>query len=159
MWMVPRTAGIANFARMSASSRILILNGPNLNLLGTREPSVYGGRSFEEYLLEMRETLPQVVIEHEQTNLEGELVTAIQQADGAFLGVVLNAGGYSHTSVAIRDAVAAVRVPVVEVHISNLLAREPFRHESIVGAACAGSIMGLGLDGYRLALLHLLERS
>jgi 3-dehydroquinate dehydratase II len=159
MWMVPHSAGIANFARMSAAPRILILNGPNLNLLGAREPSVYGGRSFEEYVVELREALPQVVIEHMQTNLEGELVSAIQQADGVFLGVVLNAGGYSHTSVAIRDAVAAVRVPVVEVHISNLLAREPFRHESLVGAVCAGSIMGLGLDGYRLAVLHLLERS
>jgi 3-dehydroquinate dehydratase-2 len=158
VWMVHHSTGIANFARMTPAPRILILNGPNLNLLGAREPSVYGGRSFEEYVVELREALPQVVIEHLQTNLEGELVTAIQQAEGAFQGVVLNAGGYSHTSVAIRDAVAAVRVPVVEVHISNLLTRESFRHESIVGAACVGSIMGLGLDGYRLAVLHLLER-
>lgn len=149
---------MTNFARMSATPRILILNGPNLNLLGSREPSVYGGRSFEEYLVELREGMQGCRIDHLQTNLEGELVSAIQQADGVHAGVVLNAGGYSHTSVVIRDAVAAVRVPVVEVHISNLLAREPFRHESIVGAVCAGSIMGLGLDGYRLAVLHLLER-
>ncbi|MFZ1691623.1 MAG: type II 3-dehydroquinate dehydratase [Flavobacteriales bacterium] len=144
---------------MSAAPRILILNGPNLNLLGSREPSVYGGRSFEEYLVELREVFPDATINHEQTNIEGELVNSIQQADGNYAGVVLNAGGYSHTSVAIRDAVAAVRVPVVEVHISNLLAREPFRHESLVGGVCAGSIMGLGLEGYRLAVLHLLGRS
>jgi 3-dehydroquinate dehydratase-2 len=138
--------------------RILILNGPNLNLLASREPSVYGGRSFEEYLAELREAFPQTRIDHLQSNLEGELVTAIQQADGWADGVVLNAGGYSHTSVAIHDAIAAVRVPVIEVHITNILAREPFRHESITGAACAGSIMGLGLDGYRLAVQHLLQR-
>jgi len=137
--------------------RILILNGPNLNLLASREPSVYGGRSFEEYLAELREAFPQARIDHLQSNLEGELVTAIQQADGHADGVVLNAGGYSHTSVAIRDAIAAVRVPVLEVHITNLLAREPFRHESLTGAVCVGSIMGLGLDGYRLAVQHLLQ--
>lgn len=145
--------------RMSAEQpRILILNGPNLNLLGAREPAVYGGRSFEEYLAELREAFPQARIDHVQTNQEGDLVDAIQQADGVHDGVVLNAGGYTHTSVAVRDAVAAVAVPVVEVHISNLLAREPFRHTSLIGAVCAGSIMGFGLDGYRLAILHLLAR-
>lgn len=138
--------------------RILILNGPNLNLLGAREPAVYGGRSFEEYLEELREAFPQARIDHVQTNQEGDLVDAIQRAYGVHDGVVLNAGGYSHTSVAVRDAVAAVAVPVVEVHISNLLAREPFRHTSLIGAVCAGSITGFGLDGYRLAILHLLAR-
>lgn len=143
---------------MAQIKNLLILNGPNLNLLASREPAVYGGRSFEEYLAELRESFPQARIEHLQSNLEGELVTAIQQADGTTDGVVLNAGGYTHTSVAIRDAIAAVRVPVIEVHISNLLAREPFRHESLTGAVCMGSIMGLGLDGYRLAVEHLLHR-
>lgn len=138
--------------------RILILNGPNLNLLASREPSIYGGRSFEEYLSELREVFPQTRIDHLQSNLEGELVSAIQQADGQVDGVVLNAGGYAHTSVAIRDAIAAVRVAVIEVHITNLLAREPFRHESLTGAVCVGSVMGLGLDGYRLAVQHLLQR-
>ena len=139
-------------------ARFLILNGPNLNLLGSREPEIYGGRSFAEYLEDLRAEFAGDRIDHAQTNIEGELVEAVQRADGACDGVVLNAGGYSHTSVALRDAVSAVRVPVVEVHISNLLAREPFRHQSLTGAVCAGSIMGLGLDGYRLALLHLLRR-
>lgn len=143
---------------MAQQKRLLILNGPNLNLLASREPSVYGGRSFEEYLAELRESFPQARIDHLQSNLEGELVTAIQQADGRMDGVVLNAGGYTHTSVAIRDAIASVGLPVIEVHISNLLAREAFRHESLTGAVCVGSIMGFGLDGYRLAIEHLLHR-
>ncbi|MFN3876062.1 MAG: type II 3-dehydroquinate dehydratase [Flavobacteriales bacterium] len=138
--------------------RILILNGPNLNLLGTREPSVYGGRSFEEYLEELREVFEGLTIDHLQTNVEGELIDAIQQAEGRAKGVVLNAGGYAHTSVALRDAIAAVRVPVVEVHISNLLAREPFRHASLTGSVCAGTIMGFGLDGYRMAVAYLAGR-
>jgi 3-dehydroquinate dehydratase-2 len=142
----------------AAMARFLILNGPNLNLLGSREPEIYGGRSFEEYLQDLRAEFTGDRIDHAQMNIEGELVEAVQRADGACDGVVLNAGGYSHTSVALRDAVSAVRVPVVEVHISNLLAREPFRHQSLTGAVCAGSIMGLGLDGYRLALLHLRRR-
>lgn len=139
--------------------RILILNGPNLNLLGSREPSVYGGRSFDEYLSELRSGFMGVTIDYLQTNLEGELVSAIQQADGRAKGIVLNAGGYAHTSVAVRDAIVAVRVPVVEVHISNLLAREPFRHISLTGSVCAGSIMGFGLEGYRMAVMHLIQRA
>ncbi|MCB9184027.1 MAG: type II 3-dehydroquinate dehydratase [Flavobacteriales bacterium] len=139
-------------------ARILILNGPNLNLLGSREPEVYGGRSFEEYLSDLRALYEGRVIDHVQSNLEGELIDALQRADGACAGVVLNAGGYSHTSVALRDAVAAVRVPVIEVHISNLLAREPFRHVSLIGGACAGCIMGFGLEGYRMAIEHILQR-
>lgn len=138
--------------------RILILNGPNLNLLGSREPQVYGGMSLEEMMEEVRSAFPQAVIEHVQSNHEGELVEAVQQAVGRYAGVVLNAGGYSHTSVALRDAVAAVDIPVVEVHITNLLAREPFRHTSLVGSACVGGIMGLGGDGYRLAVQYLLQR-
>lgn len=136
--------------------RILIINGPNLNLLGARERALYGERTMEELLEEWRQAFPQVELHHLQSNLEGELVQAVQQAQGQYDGVVLNAGGYSHTSVAIRDAIAAITVPVVEVHITNLLAREPFRHQSLTGAICKGSIMGLGADGYRLAILHLL---
>jgi 3-dehydroquinate dehydratase-2 len=139
--------------------RILLLNGPNLNLLGSRETAVYGERSMEECLRDLRTTYPDVELVLHQSNVEGELVTAIQQAPGRYMGVVLNAGGYTHTSVALRDAIAAVKVPVVEVHLSNLLAREPFRHLSLTGAVCVGSIMGLGLDGYRLAVAHLLQRS
>lgn len=139
-------------------ARFLVLNGPNLNLLGTREPAIYGGLSLEEYLPELRQAFPDHTIDHVQTNLEGELVDQVQQADGNYDGVVLNAGGYSHSSVAIRDAIAAVEVPVVEVHISNLLSREAFRHASLLGGVCAGSLMGFGLDGYRMAIGHLLRR-
>ncbi|MBK9175637.1 MAG: type II 3-dehydroquinate dehydratase [Flavobacteriales bacterium] len=139
-------------------ARFLILNGPNLNLLGSREPSVYGGRSFEEYLVDLRGEFAAHAIVHVQSNIEGELVEAVQRADGAYDGLALNAGGFTHTSVALRDAIAAVRIPVVEVHISNLLEREPFRHVSLTGGVCIGSIMGLGLDGYRLAIAHLLQR-
>ena len=139
-------------------ARILILNGPNLNLLGIREPGIYGDLSLTEMMQVVFDAFPGHVLEHIQSNLEGELISAVQQAEGNFDGVVLNAGGYSHTSVALRDAVAAVRVPVVEVHLSNLLSREPFRHTSLVGSVCVGGIMGLGGDGYRLAVEYLLQR-
>lgn len=146
------------FARhVRPMTRILILNGPNLNLLGTREPAIYGGLSLDEIVQSVREAFPEVEVEHLCSNHEGELVEAVQKADGHFSGVVLNAGGYAHTSVALRDAVAAVQVPVVEVHISNLLAREPFRHVSLVGGVCVGGIMGLGGDGYHLAVHYLLR--
>ncbi len=138
--------------------KILILNGPNLNLLGTREPAIYGGLSLEEMMQATREAFPEAEVVHLHSNLEGELVDAIQGAQGNYAGIVLNAGGYAHTSVALRDAVAAVDIPVVEVHISNLLEREPFRHTSLVGGACVGGIMGLGGDGYRLAVQYLLQR-
>jgi len=138
--------------------KLLVVNGPNLNLLGQREPAVYGTRSFESYLPGLRRTFPEHDIDHYQSNVEGELVNALQAADGAYDGVVLNAGGYTHTSVALRDCIAAIRVPVVEVHISNLWQREEFRHTSLIGGVCLGSIMGLGLDGYRLAVDHLLRR-
>lgn len=136
--------------------RILLLNGPNLNLLGQREPEKYGVRSLESVVAELQALFPKVALDARQSNIEGDLVTWVQQS-GGYDGVVLNAGGYSHTSVALRDAVAAVPVPVVEVHITNLLAREPFRHVSLVGAVCSGSIMGLGTDGYRLAIDHLVR--
>jgi len=137
---------------------ILLLNGPNLDRLGTREPAIYGGSSLEEVVRSVQEAFPGIRIDHVQSNHEGVLVEAIHGAVGRYRGVVLNAGGYSHTSVALRDAVAAADIPVVEVHLSNLLAREPFRHVSLVGAVCLGSIMGLGADGYRLAVSHLLQR-
>lgn len=132
--------------------KILILNGPNLNLQGRREAQVYGVRTFGDYLYELRARYPQVALEYLQSNHEGELVDAVQQADGVYDGVVLNAGGYTHTSVALRDAVAAVGVPVVEVHISSILAREEFRHVSLLAPVVIGSIMGFGLDSYRLGI-------
>jgi 3-dehydroquinate dehydratase II len=139
-------------------ARILILNGPNLNLLGTREPAIYGTRSFEEYLAELRAFFPDHTIDLLQSNVEGELINALQRADADRDGVVLNAAGYTHTSVAIRDTIAGLRVPVVEVHISNIHGREDFRERSITGGKCAGVITGFGLEGYRLAITFLLRR-
>ncbi len=139
--------------------KILIINGPNLNLLGKREPGIYGSTDFETYLAGLRAAHPEVRIDYFQSNIEGELIDAIQRADGVYDGVLLNAGGYTHTSVAIADAVGAVGVPVVEVHISCILAREDFRHISLIAPVCRGSIMGFGLDGYRLALLSFVKNS
>ncbi|MNJ84187.1 3-dehydroquinate dehydratase [compost metagenome] len=129
--------------------RILILNGPNLNLLGTREPEIYGNQTFLKYFNQL-EAHFQGELEYIQSNVEGELINALHQSNHD--GIVLNAGGYTHTSVALRDAIAGIQVPVVEVHISNLAQREEFRHNSFITAVCAGSIMGFGMDGYRLAL-------
>ncbi len=139
-------------------ARYLILNGPNLNLLGTRETDIYGAGSLDDLMTGLRAAFPEHVIHLQQSNVEGELVNALQAAEGAYEGVVFNPGGYSHTSVALRDAIAAVRVPVVEVHISNIHAREEFRERSLTGAKCAGVITGLGYRGYELALRYLSSR-
>lgn len=138
--------------------RILLLNGPNLDTLGTREPSVYGSRTFEEYLAELRVVFSTHELAYFQSNVEGELINALRAAEAGSDGVVMNAAGYSHTSVALRDAVALMSVPVVEVHISNVHAREPFRHQLLTAAACVGCISGFGLEGYRLAVEYLLRR-
>ena len=132
--------------------KILILNGPNLNLQGRRDTGVYGTRSFASFYAELQKRYAEVEFACFQSNIEGELIDAVQQADGRCDGVVLNAGGYTHTSVALRDAVAAVAVPVVEVHISSILAREEFRHVSLLAPVAIGSIMGFGLDSYRLGV-------
>ena len=132
--------------------KILILNGPNLNLQGRRDTDVYGTRTFEEFLTELRGSYPEVEMDYFQSNVEGELINALHRSMGIYDGVVLNAGGYTHTSVALRDAVAAVSTPVVEVHISSILAREEFRHQSLLAAVAIGSIMGFGLDSYRLGI-------
>ncbi len=132
--------------------KILIINGANLNLLGQRQPEIYGSESFEEYLEALRLRYSEHTIDYYQSNVEGEIVNALQQADGCYDGVILNAGGYTHTSVVIRDAVAAIRVPVVEVHISSILAREEFRHQSMIAPVAKGTIMGFGMASYRLAL-------
>lgn len=132
--------------------RILILNGPNLNLQGRREVGVYGTEGFEEYLLGLKSKYPDVELGYFQSNGEGDLIDALQQAEGRYDGVVFNAGGYTHTSVALRDTVAAIAVPVVEVHISSILAREEFRHTSLLASVAKGSIMGFGLDSYRLGI-------
>jgi 3-dehydroquinate dehydratase-2 len=133
---------------------ILIINGPNLNLLGKREPEIYGNRSFEDYLRDLQAFFPNDQIDYFQSNHEGALVDRIQLAGFEVDGIVLNAGAYTHTSIAIADAIGAIPAPVVEVHISNIHQRESFRQHSFLAAKCVGSIVGLGLDGYRLALLH-----
>lgn len=132
--------------------KILILNGPNLNLQGKRDTDIYGTLTFDEYLERLRARFPQDEIELLQSNVEGELINALHASVGAYDGVVMNAGGYTHTSVAIRDAIAAISTPVVEVHISSILAREEFRHVSMLAPVCRGSIMGFGLDSYRLGI-------
>lgn len=139
--------------------KILILNGPNLNLQGRRDTKVYGTRTFETLFDELTTRYPQVEFDYFQSNLEGELIDAVQGAEGRCDGVVLNAGGYTHTSVALRDAVAAVSVPVVEVHISSILAREEFRHTSLLAPVAVGSIMGFGLDSYVLGVEALILKS
>ncbi len=134
---------------------IHIINGPNLNLVGKREPEVYGNRSLDQYLQELIERYPQHKIDVYQSNIEGEIVDRLQQVGFDDCGIILNAGGYTHTSVAIADAVAAITAPVVEVHISNIYSREPFRHKSLLSPVCKGIIAGFGLDSYRLALASL----
>ena len=136
--------------------KILILNGPNLNLQGRRDTGVYGTQTFETFFERLRSLYPAVGFGYFQSNIEGELIDAVQQADGVYDGVVLNAGGYTHTSVALRDAVSAVSVPVVEVHISSILAREEFPPVSLLAPVAKGSIMGFGLDSYRLGVEALL---
>ena len=137
--------------------RILILNGPNLNLVGTREPGIYGAQDFLSFYEELTAVYDDAAsFEYHQSNVEGELIDLLQAADGNFDGVLLNAGGYTHTSVAIMDCVAAIKIPVVEVHISNPLAREDFRHASLVGQRSLATVSGFGLDSYRLALEGLL---
>ena len=138
--------------------KYVIINGPNLNLLGVREPSVYGAEGFDTYLSELQGGFPAVTIEYFQSNHEGELVSKLQEVGFTYDGIVLNAAAYTHTSVAIADAVAAIPAPVVEVHISNVYAREAFRHHSYLSPRAAGVIVGCGLDGYRLAIEYLLKK-
>ena len=132
--------------------KLLILNGPNLNLLGKREPGIYGSSSFEAYLLELQAAYPDAEIEYYQSNIEGEMINKMQEVGFAYDGIVLNAGAYTHTSVALHDCIRAIKSPVIEVHISNVHAREEFRHHSMISAACRGVICGFGLDSYRLAV-------
>ncbi len=137
--------------------KILIINGPNLNLLGTREPEVYGSKTFEHYFVELKEMFPLATLEYFQSNHEGVLIDQLHEAGFVMDGIVLNAGAYTHTSIALADAVGAIKTPVIEVHISNIHARDAFRHHSFLSAKCAGSIVGLGLDGYRLAIDYFLN--
>ncbi len=139
--------------------KILILNGPNLNLLGVREKSIYGDQSFEAYFRKLQAQYGGVELTYFQSNSEGELINKLHEVGFSRDGVVFNAGGYTHTSVALGDAIAAITTPVVEVHISNVYAREPFRHHSYLSKNCAGVICGFGLESYRLALEYLVNRT
>lgn len=132
--------------------RILILNGPNLNLLGRREPGIYGSGSFEDYYAKLKEGYPQVDFDYYQSNIEGELIDKLHEVGFSYDGVVFNAGAYTHTSVALQDAIRAIDTPVIEVHISNVHQREEFRHKSLISCACKGVICGFGMDSYRLAV-------
>ncbi len=132
--------------------KIQIINGPNLNLLGIREPGIYGSDSFESYLPKLRAAYPDVEIAYYQSNIEGELIDKMQAVGFTYDGIILNAGAYTHTSVALHDCIRALKCPVVEVHISNVHQREEFRHHSMISSACQGVICGFGLNSYRLAL-------
>jgi 3-dehydroquinate dehydratase-2 len=137
--------------------KIQIINGPNLNLLGTREPSIYGAQGFEDYLIKLRSLYSIIELDYFQSNVEGELINKLHEVGFSYDGIILNGGGYTHTSVAIADAIAAIKTPVVEVHVSNIYAREEFRHVSLTGKNCAGVLTGFGMDGYRLAIESLLK--
>lgn len=137
--------------------KILILNGPNLNLLGTREPGIYGTASMESYIPKLKETYPDVEIEYYQSNIEGEMINKMQEVGFSYDGIVLNAGAYTHTSIALLDCIRSLKTPVIEVHISNVHAREEFRNHSVISAGCKGVIAGFGLDSYRLAVEALIS--
>lgn len=139
--------------------KIIIINGPNLNLLGTRQTSIYGNLFFEDYFQKLQKKFPEIEFELFQSNVEGELINKIQEKGFTYDGIILNAGGYTHTSVAIGDSILAITTPVVEVHISNVFAREDFRHTSLIAPYCKGSISGFGLDSYRLAVESLLPNN
>ena len=138
--------------------KIQIINGPNLNLLGKREPEVYGNTDFESFFENLKSSFSSIQIDYFQSNVEGELINKLQQVGFDYSGIILNAGAYTHTSIAIHDAIGAIKTPVVEVHISNIYAREEFRHKSIITSKCAGLITGFGLEGYALALLYLMNK-
>lgn len=137
--------------------KIQLINGPNLNLLGKREPEIYGSESFEDYFEQLIKRFPQVQLTYFQSNIEGELISKIHEVGFDYDAILLNAGGYTHTSVAISDAISGVTTPVLEVHISNIYKREEFRHKSIISKSCVGMISGLGLKGYELGILYFLN--
>lgn len=132
--------------------KIQIINGPNLNLLGKREPETYGNQSFEDYFVLLKSRFPTVELHYYQSNVEGELINKLHEVGFSFEGIILNAGAYTHTSVAVHDAIAAIKTPVVEVHISNVYAREEFRHKSLITSKCVGLITGFGMEGYAMGI-------
>jgi 3-dehydroquinate dehydratase II len=137
--------------------KLIIINGPNLNLLGIREEGIYGSKSFDAFFSELLKKYPEVQIEHYQSNVEGDLIDKLHKVGFSYDGIIMNAGGYTHTSVALADAVAAIKTPTIEVHISNVFAREDYRHVSYLGKHCKGSISGFGLKGYEMAIDYYLN--
>jgi 3-dehydroquinate dehydratase-2 len=137
--------------------KIQIINGPNLNLLGVREKSIYGSSSFDNYLIDLRTQYPEIEIAYYQSNVEGELINKLHEVGFSYNGIIMNAGAYTHTSIAIADAIAAINTPVIEVHISNVYKREEFRHASMLAASCKGVIAGFGLDSYRLGIENIIK--
>ena len=148
---MPESFWLQKYKKIS-TMKIQIINGPNLNLLGTREPGIYGNCSFDTYLQQLRTLYPDMQIDYYQSNVEGELINVMQQVGFTADGIILNAGAYTHTSVALHDCIRSLTAPVIEVHISNVHQREPFRHHSMISSACKGVICGFGLDSYRLAI-------
>ena len=140
-----------------AGMKIIIINGPNLNLLGVREESIYGSRDFENYFEELQTRFPSVELSYYQSNIEGELINKIHEVGFNYSGIILNAGAYTHTSVALHDAIGAVKTPVIEIHISNIYAREEYRHKSLITSRCIGLISGFGLEGYPMGIEYLLK--
>ncbi|MBW4891648.1 type II 3-dehydroquinate dehydratase [Mucilaginibacter sp. HMF5004] len=138
--------------------KIQIINGPNLNLLGVREPSIYGSATFEDYLKELRAQYPDIQIDYYQSNVEGELINKLHEIGFTYNGIIMNAGAYTHTSIAIADAISGIKAPVIEVHISNVYKREEFRHHSMLAANCKGVIAGFGMDSYRLGVEHIIKQ-
>jgi len=137
--------------------KIQIINGPNLNLLGVREKSIYGSASFDDYLVDLRKQYPEIEISYYQSNVEGELINKLHEVGFTYNGIIINAGAYTHTSIAIADAIAAINTPVIEVHISNVYKREEFRHSSMLASNCKGVIAGFGLDSYRLGIENFIK--
>ncbi len=150
-------AKLSTFAPYFFAMRIIIINGPNLNLLGIREKGIYGNTSMEDYLAELHRLFPKIELDYFQSNVEGELINKIHEVGFSYDGIIINAGGYTHTSIALADAIAGVKTATVEVHISNVAQRETFRHKSYLGAVCTGSIAGFGLDSYRLGIEALIQ--
>ncbi len=144
--------------KVNQKARVQIINGPNINLTGLRQKNIYGDQPIEQYIFKLRDKFPNVKIDHFQSNIEGEIIDKIHEVGFDYNGIIINAGGYSHTSVAIADAIAAVSCPCVEVHISNVYAREEYRHKSWMSKYCDGTISGFGLEGYTLALIHLVSK-
>jgi len=137
--------------------KILILNGPNLNLLGKREPSIYGDISFENFYKKLQEEFPKITFDYYQSNVEGEIINKLHETGFSYHGIIMNAGAYTHTSIGISDAIAGIETPVIEVHISNVYAREAYRHQSLMAKNCVGVIAGMGLNSYRLAILQFIQ--